>query len=126
MQRHTPSSRPHWLQSHPYPHRHITPAHHHIDTPSYRPARYGSFGAGQGAAALTLVPVTPIPTSSPRHIITTSPRHHHPGTSSYYPARYGSNGAGQGAAALDNIKIKKIYMLNHFFVEKFVLTNMFI
>ena len=33
---------------------------------------------------------------------------------------------GRGAAALDNIKIKKIYMLNHFFVEKFVLTNMFI
>ena len=31
MQHHTPSSRPHWLQSHTYRHRHITPAHHHIE-----------------------------------------------------------------------------------------------
>ena len=48
-----------WYQSHPYRHHHPgTSSPHHPDT-----------------AALTLVPVTPIPTSSPRHIITTSPRH---------------------------------------------------
>ena len=72
-----------WYQSHPYRHHHpdITtptspPRHHHPDTSSYYPARYGSNGAGQGAAALdnSLAPVAALihpdiitPAHHPRH-----------------------------------------------------------
>ena len=55
---------------HPYRHHHITPAHRAIALQGME-----ALERGRDAAALTLVPVTPIPTSSPRHIITTSPRH---------------------------------------------------
>ena len=34
-------------------HTDIATSPHHTDTPSYHPARYGSNGAGRGAAALT-------------------------------------------------------------------------
>ena len=56
-----------WYQSHPYRHHHPgTSSHHHPGTPSNHPARCGSNGAGQGAAALT--------GSSGRP---DTPRHHH-------------------------------------------------
>ena len=59
-----------------------THTHPDITTPTHRVTTLQGMEAmerGRDAAALTLVPVTPTPTSPhrPRHIITTSPRHHH-------------------------------------------------
>ena len=55
-----------WYQSHPYRHHHPD-----ITTPTHRVTALQGMEAmerGRDAAALTLVPVTPIPTSPPRHI----------------------------------------------------------
>ena len=98
----TPSSRPHWLQCHTYPHRHTTPPNYrparewsgmqppsithwlqwpHIPPPAHHPTKLPPCkGMKRDAAALNLVPVathTAPGTSSPRHIITPS----------YHPAR---------------------------------------